>query len=95
MAVVNGNELYLIGGETGGFTLFGHHPESLMIGTMTVVADPSLSLFVDPTTGAVQIRNVTSNDIQLDGYSIDSVNGELDPSDDQWQSLADSGVYPG
>ncbi|MSR60128.1 MAG: hypothetical protein EXS05_21220 [Planctomycetaceae bacterium] len=40
MSVVRGNQLYLLGGETGGGEIdgkyYGHHPDLLLIGTMTL-----------------------------------------------------------
>ncbi|MGI9457722.1 MAG: kelch repeat-containing protein [Aeoliella sp.] len=99
MAVVEGNKLYLLGGETGGFTFdgeqFGHHPESVFIGDMTVVMDPSVTLFVDHATGAVRMENVSAAPLNIDGYEVSSQLGSLDPSDGQWQSLEDAGVHPG
>jgi len=99
MAVADGSKLYLLGGETGGFTfdgeLFGHHPESVFVGDMTVAFDPSINLFVNQSTGAVSMRNVSSEAVSIDGYEIASQLGSLDPSDGVWQSLADSGLHPG
>ena len=43
MTVVRDNRIYLIGGETGGGVVdgeyFGHHPDLLLIGTITAIGD--------------------------------------------------------
>ena len=44
-------------------------------------------LFVDPTTGAAQIRNQTGSAFAFDGYTITSPSNSLTP--DTWQSLDD------
>lgn len=43
MSVIRGDKLYLLGGETGGGEIagryFGHHPDLLLIGTMTLTSE--------------------------------------------------------
>jgi N-acetylneuraminic acid mutarotase len=45
MTVVQGDKIYLVGGETGGCVidgeLFGHHPDLFLTGTIQVVPEPS------------------------------------------------------
>ncbi len=51
-----------------------------------------LKLTVDRATGEIRLSNPTNAAIEMDGYSILSATGSLDPTNGKWQSLADQGV---
>jgi hypothetical protein len=53
----------------------------------------NLTLLVDPTTGATQIRNTSIFPISIDGYTISSVFGAIDSA--QWSSLDDQNAAGG
>jgi hypothetical protein len=51
-----------------------------------------LKLTVDRATGEILLSNPTNAPIEIDGYSILSATGSLDPANGKWNSLADQGV---
>jgi hypothetical protein len=52
----------------------------------------NLVLYADPATGNVKIRNTSPFTVQIDGYTISSASGALNPT--TWTSLDDSNVVP-
>ena len=57
-----------------------------------VLAVNNLLLTVDPATGQGQLQNRSLTTIRLQGYSILSGSGSLNPSNGDWNSLADQGI---
>lgn len=49
----------------------------------------NLVLTVDPTTGLARLSNPSPFDVSIDGYSVDSFEGSLQPGDGNWNSLSD------
>ena len=52
----------------------------------------NLVLTVDPTTGDARLQNTSQFDVAIDGYSILSPSGSLQPDDGQWNSFADQSI---
>lgn len=57
-----------------------------------VLGDVDVVLTVDRDTGAVQLVNSSNAPLLLDGYTISSSAGGLNPSDSQWSSNFDRGL---
>jgi hypothetical protein len=52
----------------------------------------NLTLLVDPDTGATTLVNTSAFPVAIEGYSILSASGSLQPGSADWTSLADAGV---
>ncbi|MEM6798104.1 MAG: hypothetical protein AAF589_01195 [Planctomycetota bacterium] len=61
----------------------------------TGLANNTLTLEVDPSTGEAQLTNGTSFTVSIDAYVIDSASGSLEASNGDWSSLEDQGVDGG
>lgn len=61
----------------------------------TGISNSTLTLNVDPTTGAAQLVNGTDFDVAIEAYAITSASESLDPSQDAWTSLQEQGTSAG
>ncbi len=55
----------------------------------------NLVLYVDPNTGETNLRNTSPFTVDIDGYTVASVDGALLPDNGDWLSLEDQGAEGG
>ena len=70
-------------------------PQGLISGVVEYVgvdANNNLVLTVDPATGNARLTNTSPFEVSIDGYSILSDSGALEPADGDWLSFADRGL---
>jgi hypothetical protein len=61
-------------------------------GLVEYVGYNNLVMFVNPLTGEATVRNMSNFDVAIDGYTITSAAGSLNPANGGWLSLDDQNI---
>lgn len=64
-------------------------------GVVEYVGYNNLVMFVNPLTGEATLRNMSNFDVAIDGYTITSAAGSLEPANGDWLSLDDQNLTGG
>ncbi|WP_172991802.1 BNR-4 repeat-containing protein [Lacipirellula parvula] len=64
-------------------------------GVVEYVGYNNIVMFVNPLTGEATVRNMSNFDVAIDGYTISSADGSLEPGVGDWLSLDDQNASGG
>jgi hypothetical protein len=64
-------------------------------GVVEYIGYNNLVMFVNPLTGEATLRNMSNFDVAIDGYTITSAAGSLEPAGGDWLSLDDQNLAGG